>query len=293
TFSYCKVQEDPVRLIRIMLLCIARCTHGLVIHQSIQMKMSFQTTSTISSSSQLPIGLRNRNQNYSTNFAEEYSQRRIELSVFQRALLAAGSAGISLTNPYRGDMIACLGETTGESALKYCRAKMLETEEGKRIIDQMPRINSRDVDLQKLAELPEGSVGRTYADFLSNNKVSPDDRPPVQFVEDIDLAYVMQRYREVHDIFHAMLLMPTTMLGEVAVKWVEALQLRLPMCIGGAIFGAARLKPKQRQLYLKYHLPWALQTGRNAKFLLGVYFEERWEQSLDEFHKEMNIKRLI
>lgn len=32
--------------------------------------------------------------------------------------------------------------------------------------------------------------------------------------------------------------------GEVAVKWVEALQTGLPMSIGGAVFGPIRLKPK-------------------------------------------------
>lgn len=74
--------------------------------------------------------------------------------------------------------------------------------------------------------------------------MSPDDRLAVQFVDDIELTYVMQRYREVHDIFHAMLLMPTTMLGEVSVKWVEALQTHLPMCITGAVFGASRLRPR-------------------------------------------------
>jgi len=74
--------------------------------------------------------------------------------------------------------------------------------------------------------------------------VSPDDRTAVQYIDDIELAYVMQRYREVHDILHAMLLMPTTMLGEVSVKWVEGLQTRLPMCIAGAIFGASRLRSK-------------------------------------------------
>lgn len=75
-------------------------------------------------------------------------------------------------------------------------------------------------------------------------KVSPDERVMVQFVDDTELAYVMQRYREVHDILHAMLLMPTTMLGEVSVKWIEGLQTRLPMCVTGAIFGASRLRSR-------------------------------------------------
>jgi ubiquinone biosynthesis protein Coq4 len=47
-------------------------------------------------------------------------------------------------------------------------------------------------------------------------------------------------HRETHDLTHAMLAMPTTILGEVLVKWVEGLQTRLPMCVGGAIFGPLR-----------------------------------------------------
>lgn len=102
-------------------------------------------------------------------FVEDYSRRRIQLSALQRGLLAAGSAGISLGNPFRGDMIACLGETTGEQALVHCRARMLETAEGRRIIEEKPRINTATLDLGYLERLPEGSVGRTYSDFLRVN----------------------------------------------------------------------------------------------------------------------------
>ncbi|TGZ38176.1 Ubiquinone biosynthesis protein COQ4, mitochondrial [Temnothorax longispinosus] len=226
-------------------------------------------------------------------YLEDYAKHHVSLSPLQRVLLTMGSAAVSLANPYRGDMIACLGETTGTNALVRCHQWMKDTSEGQRVLAQKPRVNTSTVDLAYLRDLPPGTVGRTYRDFLDDNNVSPDDRLAVQFVDDIELAYVMQRYREVHDIFHAMLLMPTTMLGEVSVKWVEALQLRLPMCITGAIFGASRLRPRQRQLYLNHYLPWSINTGLNAKFLLGIYFEERWEQSLEDFHKEMNIVRLV
>ncbi len=46
--------------------------------------------------------------------------------------------------------------------------------------------------------------------------------------------------RENHDVVHAILDMPTDMVGEVMVKWVEGLQTGLPMCIGGAILGPLR-----------------------------------------------------
>ena len=76
---------------------------------------------------------------------------------------------ISLTNPYRGDMIACFGETTGEKALNYCWRQMKATSEGQRILDQRPRIHSSTVDLLALNDLPDGTVGKTYYDFLKVN----------------------------------------------------------------------------------------------------------------------------
>lgn len=36
----------------------------------------------------------------------------------------------------------------------------------------------------------------------------------MKFVDHEELAYVMQRYREVHDLLHTLLGMPTNMLGE-------------------------------------------------------------------------------
>ena len=65
----------------------------------------------------------------------------------------------------------------------------------------------------------------------------------VQFVDDPDLMYVMLRYRQVHDLLHTVLGMPTNMLGEIVVKWVEALQTGLPMCALGALGGPIRLGP--------------------------------------------------
>lgn len=74
--------------------------------------------------------------------------------------------------------------------------------------------------------------------------MTPDSRMEVRFMNDPELAYVMTRYRETHDLVHTILGMPTNMLGEIAVKWFEALNTGLPMCYGGAVFGAMRLRPK-------------------------------------------------
>lgn len=54
-----------------------------------------------------------------------------------------------------------------------------------------------------------------YISFFFLQKVTPDTRADVKFIDDEELAYVMQRYREVHDLVHTILGMPTNMLGEL------------------------------------------------------------------------------
>lgn len=39
----------------------------------------------------------------------------------------------------------------------------------------------------------------------------------------------MTRYRQVHDFWHVLSGMPPTLLGEIAVKWLEFVQTGLPM----------------------------------------------------------------
>lgn len=57
-------------------------------------------------------------------------------------------------------------------------------------------------------------MGRSPRRDCVLQKVSPDTRAPTRFVDDEELAYVIQRYREVHDMLHTLLGMPTNMLGE-------------------------------------------------------------------------------
>uniref|UniRef100_A0A2Y9D1R3 Ubiquinone biosynthesis protein COQ4 homolog, mitochondrial n=1 Tax=Anopheles funestus TaxID=62324 RepID=A0A2Y9D1R3_ANOFN len=225
-------------------------------------------------------------------FTKEFHRNRIQVSDIQRLILSAGSSVAALIDPRRHDMIACLGETTGREALEKMLYYMRSTEEGQQILREKPRINTRTVNMDALKTLPENTFGYTYVKFMEDNSITPDSRMEVRFLDDPELAYVMTRYRETHDMVHAILDMPTNMLGEVTVKWVEALNTGLPMCYGGAVFGAFRLRPKQRQNYLRHYLPWALRTGRRIKPLMTVYWEKRWDQDVSELRKELYIELL-
>lgn len=214
----------------------------------------------------------------------------IPTSPAQKALLALGSGVAALHDPYRHDMVAVLGETTGHLALIRLRDRMRGDPEGHTILTERPRIRLSTLDLTRLASLPDGSFGREYLRFLEDNQVTPDSRADVKFVDSEELAYVMQRYREVHDLLHTLLGMPTNMLGEVAVKWFEAAQTGLPMCMLGAALGPLRLSTRRLQPLVTSLGPWALRNGRQARCVLSVFYERRWEQNLEELRAELNIE---
>lgn len=225
-------------------------------------------------------------------FTQEFLKNQIKVSDIQRFILSAGSSIAALVDPRRHDMIACLGETTGREALQNMQYYMKNSEEGQLILEEKPRINTRTINMTALQKLPHNTFGYAYVKFMEDNNITPDSRMEVRFLDDPELAYIMTRYRETHDMVHAILDMPTNMLGEVTVKWVEALNTGLPMCYGGAVFGAFRLRPKQRQNYLRQYLPWALRTGNRIKPLMTIYWEKRWEQDVSELRKELNIELL-
>ncbi|VDM00992.1 unnamed protein product [Schistocephalus solidus] len=115
-------------------------------------------------------------------------------------------------------------------------------------------------------------------------ETSPDERMMVNFVDDVDLAYVMLRYREIHDLVHVLLNQPTNMLGEVVVKWVEGLQCGLPLGLFGGYFGALQTKN-----YLSSQLEFALRVGLHSRNFMCVFFERYWEMDIEELRAKLNV----
>ena len=69
---------------------------------------------------------------------------------------------------------------------------------GQQLLANRPRIREEFLDLDRLRSLPPASFGRAYVDWMDFYGYSPDTRKEVKFVDDEELAYIMQRYREVY-----------------------------------------------------------------------------------------------
>ncbi|KAJ5884996.1 hypothetical protein N7495_009506 [Penicillium taxi] len=215
----------------------------------------------------------------------------VPLTTIERGVLAVGSAIGAVLNPYRGDLIATLGEATATPYFIYrLRNAMLHDPTGRRILRDRPRITSESLNLPYLRSLPENSVGRAYVKWLDREGVSPDTRTSVQYIDDPECAYVMQRYRECHDFYHAITGLPIFVEGELALKALEFLNTLIPMT-GLSLFAYVRMKPAEKERFLKLHLPWAVKNGLASKEFINVYWEEILEKDVDELRAELHLER--
>ncbi|OAX79512.1 ubiquinone biosynthesis protein COQ4, mitochondrial [Emergomyces africanus] len=215
----------------------------------------------------------------------------IPLTTIERGALAVGSAIGSLLNPRRGDLIAALGEATATPYFIYrLRDAMLSDPTGRRILRDRPRINSKTLSVDNLRSLSPNSVGRVYVGWLDREGVGPDTRATVQYIDDEECAYVMQRYRECHDFYHAITGLPVMVEGEIALKTFEFANTLLPMT-GLSMFAVMRLKPAERERFWKLHLPWAVRSGLASREVINVYWEEQLERDVDELREELGIEK--
>ena len=141
-----------------------------------------------------------------------------------------------------------------------------------------------------LNRLPESTFGGAYAAFMRNHTFHPDDRDEVRFIEEEDLAYVMLRHRQIHDFAHVLCGLPPTVLGELALKWYELVQTRLPVAALSAVVGPTSLPPEERTQLTRVYVPWALASARRSTLLLNVKFEDHFETPLDEFRERLQLK---
>ena len=200
----------------------------------------------------------------------------------------AGAAALSFLNPHRGDLVAVLGEATPQLPLRRLADRMREGHgDGPDILRERPRVT--DALLERARAMPAGSFGRAYADFMDSHGYKPSERVPARFVEDEELAYVVTRYREVHDFWHVLTGLPTCVLGEVAQKWFEMLQTGLPVAVISSLVGPARLPPSEAAFLVSSLVPWAVRCNASCPFLLGVYLERHLERDLDDVRAELGI----
>jgi len=211
-------------------------------------------------------------------------------------MLAIQSAGTALLDPTRADAVAALGEVTGHVALREMYDTMMKDETGQRILRDRPVVDSKGLIMVQKTSVGRGegggiTFGQAYAKFMEKHGFDPDERDDVKFIEDPELAYVMLRYRQTHDFSHTLFELPPTVLGELALKWVELIQTNLPLTALSVTFGPLQLTSKERHVLRTIYMPWAIRVGKHCKrSLMNVYYEEEFDKDLHLLREELGVE---
>ena len=169
---------------------------------------------------------------------------------------------------------------------------------GNPLADEMleDRYLSPTPDVEFLASLPNGSLGKEFERYLTDNDLDANLLRESAFIgahyeRGEQVGYLAERGFQLHDLYHVLTGFDTTPLGEVRVVSFTVAQTPAPY---PAMIIASR--PLQMVLYKPELLPpvmdaitqgWAL--GRRAKPLMRVHWEEYWERSLDELREEFDL----
>ena len=128
------------------------------------------------------------------------------------------------------------------------------------------------------------------------------NRSPVSFINDPDEAYVMMRYRQIHDFWHVLTNLPPNLLGEITLKVYEFEVTGLPSCFIGGSVGQLRLSSHERAKLWKEYIPWALRSAKQSHTqnkrkdesmvydLMTYPYEDNLDKDITLVREELNIE---
>jgi ubiquinone biosynthesis protein COQ4 len=150
------------------------------------------------------------------------------------------------------------------------------------LLRDRPELRSDQVDYDRLRALPADTLGGAYVRHLDDNGLTADyQAAPTRYVDDEVIAYLMRRFRQTHDVWHALTGLGTAGHEEVIIHAFSWGQMRLPVSALVVVFGALKhLVLERRWRALRYALREAYESGRDAAPLLAVYWEKMWDQPL-------------
>ena len=170
--------------------------------------------------------------------------------------------------------------------------RLRATPSGARLLRERADIVPHLHDRAALRALPDGSLGRAYLAFVESEGISAEGiiaasvagRSVVKV--DPELAYLQQRMRDTHDLWHALLGYQGDVLGEVALLGFILAQTGNPGIglLVAAGLAKTRHSPAARRLIID-----GFRLGRRAAWLAAVEWETLLSLPLADVREQLRV----
>ena len=144
-------------------------------------------------------------------------------------------------------------------------------------------------DIERLIQLPEGSLGRSYAELIRRLNYDPQFFRPRPI--DSEAQWLTQRVATTHDIHHVVAGFGTMPAGESGVLAITAAQIGFPAYVLLTTAGQLASFRLQLQRYeeLAQAVAHGMAIGYQAQCLVAARWEEGWERPISDWRLELGI----
>jgi ubiquinone biosynthesis protein COQ4 len=204
---------------------------------------------------------------------------------WRRALTALAQV---MVDPEKTDQVLVFSIYANAGSMPKRIHRFFESESGRRLYQERRMIASHTIDLDALAELPDGTLGHAYATFLRSRGLTPAvfDAPPSQ-VTDPRIQYVVQRLRQTHDLWHVVTGHDTDPASEIALQAFTFAQVRAPSSAILATVGTLRALREVPGIARSVFA--SLLLGLRAAPLPVFPWEDYWATPLTDVRKLLGI----
>jgi ubiquinone biosynthesis protein COQ4 len=172
---------------------------------------------------------------------------------------------------------------------------MRSSPSGRRILAERPVISTHTISQSTLESLPQGSLGRAYAEHLKRERLDLDALTTPVTRSPSELAnYLLMRVRQTHDLWHTVLGLGASGHHEVLVHAFQWPQLRMPYSALVVGLGAIKHMALERRFdALQHGIRSAHAAGCAALPLITVYWEQHLEEPLTRIRRRLSIQPAV
>lgn len=193
-----------------------------------------------------------------------------------------------------GQVFKMIGALKGKSTEKAVE-RMKESETGRRLLEEKPNLLDVLEDRERLRAMPEGSLGRAYLYFMESEGftaqglIDASAQGARQVNVDPDVAWVGNRLRDLHDLFHVSTGYGRDALGELCVVGLGNVQ-NYNRGIGFLVFmGRRNFRKNLPALPIEGCFKEAKARGREAVFLAAIDWESLLDKPMEDVRKQLGL----
>jgi ubiquinone biosynthesis protein Coq4 len=146
------------------------------------------------------------------------------------------------------------------------------------------------IDLKALAKLPEGTLGRVFADKMNAAGLDPSALPDLASPN--PATYFRAHLYETHDVWHAVTGFGMDVYGEIGLQafYLAQIESPLPLLLLAVGFLRMALYEVENGQKLMNEVARGYAMGKQAQTFFGVHWDELWSLPLAEVRRRLNVQ---